>query len=315
MTATATISPTSARAWMMSITLHGMVLGLIALTTYLAKVNADKPPVILELVAGPGDDYMAKAAPALGTPTGVSLSIPKQIVPTPEPPAPTPPPQEEVSPIVPAPVPVPPPVKKEVVKPAPKVTPKPKEADPATNFARQIKTKVDAADRKAKKDAAKERKKEQDRISKAEFDRMNAAKKVASAAPKGTPSKTLKKIDTKGITDGLVGGSSDSKRGAGGKALTSDNSDVLAAYDALFKINLRRAFEEERPPGLSDALKVTIEVRSNADGSLSGARVAKASGSAEFDRAVLDALRRMKMPPRPDRTAEVLAFEFTMREE
>ena len=100
--------------------------------------------------------------------------------------------------------------------------------------------------------------------------------------------------------------------GAGGKALKSDNDDVLAAYDALFKQRLRAEFEP--PPGLSDSLKAEIEVRSNADGSITGGRVTKSSGSPEFDRAVLEALRRVRMPARPDRKSELISFTFTMRE-
>ena len=55
-------------------------------------------------------------------------------------------------------------------------------------------------------------------------------------------------------------------------------------------------------------------MRSNADGTLTGWRISKSSGSEEFDRAVLDALRRVRMPARPDRKSEVIAFTFTMRE-
>lgn len=311
------MSTNSPAAWTMSIALHALVAGLLALVAYTANLNADKPPRILELVAGAGDNYMATEAPALGTPDGVvSLKVPA-IAPTPAPitpapqPQPQPQPQEDVSPIVPA----PPPVKKAEPKVPP---PKPKEADPATNFKQQIKTKVQQADRKAKAEAAKERKrieKEQARISKEQFDREHAAKKSASAtSSKSTPTKVAM-IDAKGIKEGVVGGSRENtKGGAGGTALKSDNTDVLAAYDALFKVNLRRAFEEDRPPGLSDALKVTIEVRSNADGSLSGGRVVNPSGIAEFDRAVLDALRRMRMPPRPDKRSETVSLVFTMRE-
>lgn len=298
-----TMSPRSPAAWMLSVALHALVIGLIALFAYTAKLTADKQPVILELVAGPGDDYMATAAPALGTEAGMNIEIPK-FTPAPAPIVPAPQPVQESTPIVPAPP---------VVKPAPeKAPPKP---EPTPNFAQQIKKKVTTAKANAKREVERERKK-QERISKAEFDRMNAAKKktAAASAAKSSSSTKYKPIDTKGIRDGVAGGSSASTRGAGGKALTSTNKDVLAAYDALFKINLRRAFEEERPPGLSDALKVTIEVRSNANGTLSGARVTEPSGSVEFDRAVLDALRRMKMPARPDGRTEVLSFVFTMRE-
>ena len=135
----------------------------------------------------------------------------------------------------------------------------------------------------------------------------------SGAPPAGKITKSPKLIDAEGIAKGVVGGSTANKvGGASGKALKTDNTDILAGYDALFKQRLRAEFEP--PPGLSDTLKVEIEVRSNADGSLTGGRVAKSSGSPEFDRAVLEALRRVKMPPRPDKKSETIEFIFNMRE-
>jgi TonB family protein len=61
-------------------------------------------------------------------------------------------------------------------------------------------------------------------------------------------------------------------------------------------------------------LKVTVEVTSRADGSLSGARVVKGSGSREFDNAVLDAIKRVRMPARPDKKTETVQFDFSMRD-
>lgn len=307
----ATISPTSPRAWMMSFALHALIVVVLVIFTYTAKLTADKQPRVLELVAGPGEDYAAMAAPALGTETGVKFDLPTP-APAPKVTAPTPPPRvETVSPIVPAPPPV--------VKPAPKAPPKQKEPDPAKDIAAQLKRDVAAAKKKAQNQAAKDRKKEQARMTKEQFDREQAAKKVASAktakSSSAKPSTAkFKPIDTKGISGGVVGGSSASTKGAGGKALTRAEATLLELYDAEFLQKLRRAFEEDRPPGLSDALRVTIGVRSNADGSLTSARVTQPSGTPEFDKAVLDALRRVKMRPRPDGKAETVSFVFTMRE-
>ena len=194
------------------------------------------------------------------------------------------------------------------------MTPEP----PPPNFKKKLQRDVIVAESKAKREIKKEREaeakkaaEEQKKLTKEEYDRQNKTKTVASAN-KSNPTKAPK-IDAEGIAKGVVGGSTANKvGGAGGKALKTDNTDVLAGYDALFKQRLRREFEP--PPGLSDSLKVEIEVRSNADGTLTSARVAKSSGSAEFDQAVLDALRRVRMPARPDKKSETIEFIFTMRE-
>jgi TonB family protein len=99
----------------------------------------------------------------------------------------------------------------------------------------------------------------------------------------------------------------------GARALQSNADDVLESYYALFKQRLRAEFEP--PPGLSDSLKATVSVRSNSDGSLSNARIVRGSGSRDFDRAVLEAIQRVRMPARPEtRKTETIEFIFTMRE-
>ena len=95
-------------------------------------------------------------------------------------------------------------------------------------------------------------------------------------------------------------------------ALVREDGDVLDAYFSLLKQRLKSAFEP--PPGLSDTLVASVEVRSNSDGTLSRARITKSSGSAEFDRAVLDAITHTQMPARPDGRSETISFPFTMRE-
>ena len=65
---------------------------------------------------------------------------------------------------------------------------------------------------------------------------------------------------------------------------------------------------------MAETLRATFQVRSNPDGSLTNPRVLKGSGSRQFDDAVLEAIRRMKMPARPDKRAETVEFTFSMRE-
>jgi TonB family protein len=57
-------------------------------------------------------------------------------------------------------------------------------------------------------------------------------------------------------------------------------------------------------------------VRSHPDGVLSNARITTPSGSREFDQAVLAAMWRVRMPPRPSErpAAETFEFAFHLRD-
>lgn len=306
------MTATSPSAFFLSATLHAVVVALVLLFAYATGPGDQPKPKVLELVAGEGDNYMATEAPALGVPGGVQLNLPKAPEPKPAPPEPTPPAPPPPEPTPPAPTPP-------VPAPTPKPTPAPvtKADSDIPNFKNDVRRKIIVADSKAKREIAKERAaekkrldEEKKRMTKEEFDRANKAKTTASAK---TGSTKVAKVDAEGIAKGVVGGSTRNKTGgAGGKALTSENTDVLAAYDRLFKDRLRHEFQP--PPGLGDSLKVDIEVRSAADGTLSGARVVRSSGSREFDQAVLEAVRRVRMPARPDKKSEVVEFTFTMKE-
>jgi colicin import membrane protein len=302
-------------AFMLSATLHGVVIGILFLLSYAANQRLRDMPRVLELVAGEGDNYGAKVAPKLGTPDALKIDVPAP--PTPkaapiiaEPPEPPAPPVAKAPPPEPAPPPV--------AKTPPPVPVKAKEPSTVPNFEKQIRRKVIVAESKAKLEIARARRAEEKRIAdekkkarmtKAEFDKQN---KTKAAAPTTAPRKVAK-IDTDGIAKGVVGGSAENKvGGVGGKALTSDNDDVMAAYFAVFKQRLTQAFEA--PPGLSDTLEVTIQARSHADGSIDGARVVESSGSAEFDRAVLAAMSRTQMGARPDGRTELFKFSFSMRD-
>ncbi|MES2694190.1 MAG: cell envelope integrity protein TolA [Verrucomicrobiota bacterium] len=304
----------SSSAWAKSITLHGAIVGIMLLLAYASALNVEKPPKIMELVAGAGDDFGAKEAPAFGSESSVKLNVPMPpAMPIPAPPTPVPTPPRIVEP---APVTPPaPPVKKET----PKAEPKKEETVP--DFAKDIKKKVVRAEAKAKADVAKLRKKEeverkkQEQISKAEFDKQKA-KKIAANNSKTAPTSTkYKPVDLpKGVSGGVSGGSVNSQKGAQGTALTREMGTAMEEYYAELFLRLRRAYDEDPPPGLSDTLKATIEVRSNADGSLSQARIAVSSGSPEFDQAVLSAVKRVRMGPRPDKKGETMSVVFSMKE-
>ena len=296
------MSEGSTKGFLLSAALHSAVAALLI---YSFVMKREVVPVrVFELVAGEGDNYMATEAPALGSPGGLKVDIPKAPEPRPSPPQQV---QQEVY--------APPPA-----QPTPKTVAPKKTEVPPVDFKNKLRRDLIVAESKAKRDIKKERDAEakkaaedQRKLTKDEFDRLNKQKGATSTSTSKSAPTKVTKVDAEGIAKGVVGGSAANKvGGAGGKALVTDNSDVLAGYDALFKQRLRAEFEP--PPGLSDSLKVEIEVRSHADGSLSGGRVTRSSGSSEFDRAVLDALRRVRMPGRPDKKSETIEFIFTMRE-
>jgi TonB family protein len=133
-------------------------------------------------------------------------------------------------------------------------------------------------------------------------------KKAWASDPKVAP------LDPKGIAKGVMEGSTENDvGGAGGKALRNDGGDLLDAYDAMFRQRLRERFEA--PPGLSDTLKGQFEIRSNPDGSITGVRVVTSSGNREFDQAVMEAIKQVPMPARPDHKSEVVRFFFTMKDQ
>ena len=292
--ATATMSPISPSAFLLSATLHGVVIALALMFSYVATREDRNVPRVLELVAGEGDNYAAREAPALGREGGVKLTLPTTPVAKPLPPQPV-----EPAPVVPA-------------TKAPSST-----NDSVPNFRKKILYDVVRGDAKAKQQLKKERVAEAKRVAEEKkrmtLEEFNRAQKNASSSTKVVSGKATQ-IDGEGIAKGVVGGSVNNKMGgAGGKALRSDSDDVLAAYDAMFKLRLQAKFEA--PPGLSASLKATVEVRSNLDGSLTNARIKFTSGSKEFDTAVLDAVRAVQMPPRPPgRASETIEVVVTPRD-
>ncbi len=300
----------SPSALFLSATLHGVLIALILLFSYVWNDRTEEPPKIFELVAGEGDNYMATAAPALGVEGGIK-------VPLTEAPAPKPAIAEPV-PVQPAPEPV---VEAAPVTPAPKAVAAKPPVDEIRDFSKDVKRiekkradRLIAKDRAAREAAEKKAKLEeakQKKMSKEEFDRQN---KSGVSSKTGTSQK-IAKIDAEGIAKGVVGGSTGNKTGgAGGKALSRDEGDALDLYFSLLKRRLKEALD--KPPGLSDTLVAIVEVRIAGNGLLSDARISRSSGSEEFDQSALAAIARVRsIGPRPDGKSEVLHIPFRMREE
>lgn len=277
---TATLSNRYPGAVLFSALLHGGLVALLLLLSYVVQHRIKESPRIIELVAGEGDNFGATEAPALGTPGGIKVNVS-------------------------------PPVKSEPVPAAPaaplEAVPVPKPVDPVGKIASAIRS----LEKKVAKIRADERKtmEEQARapLTKEQFDKLNKGRSATTA--KASPPAKIPKVGA-GIAKGVAGGSAaNTTGGAGGKALVRDDGDLMEAYQAMFKQRLRAALEP--PSGLSDSLVAKVAVTIAASGALSGARITASSGKAEFDQAVLDAVGRMRMPETPDHKSVV--FELGVR--
>jgi colicin import membrane protein len=250
----ATMTANHSNAFLLSATLHGAVLALVLVFTYVVHRQVKGPEKVFELVAGEGDNFAATVAPGR---TGT--------------------------------------------RPAPRA--------PLTP-AQKLRRDYMVADNKAKIAIQKEREAEEKRLAQLEAEQKKQAKTQPPA--KIDPAK-LPKLNPDDIVKGVPGGSLDVKEGAGGNRLTrSDEDSALDLYFAMLKERLLRAIA--KPSGVSDTLVTEAEFRLNADGSITGARIIKRSGSPEFDNAVLEAFAHTRMPARPDGRSETHKLEFRTRD-
>ncbi len=269
-------------AFWVSVGLHGAAVVLALLMAMTLREKAEPPPQIFELVAGPGDNYAATDATQ-----GVETPVPQMSMPrirsapdwTPPPPTPV----QEVAPTPVAPV-APTPVQPVAPKPKPvaKVTP------PTPT-----------------------RQAEQPR---ATFDQFQKEHGVRSTpAPRATPApKPAPRIDANAATRGLLDATS-SSAGSGGTAARADAGPALDRYFAMLRERLRA--NHEKPGGLSDLLSAEVSFTVAANGKLTGVRIKRSSGNADFDRSVLDAFVRVgSIGPRPDGKPGTHELTFRMKE-
>ena len=319
------MSAHSPSSYALSLTVHGAAIALLLGVAWVFQSQAPKPVDIFELVAGVGDNYTATVAPALGTPTGTELKVPAVSIPAPmtlpkiEEPAPTPP--------VPVPLPEPP-------KPIPQAEPVPPKAAPVkettptasakpaildtkrTTFQQDVKRLADKREKrkvdqfrkeqeaKAKREAAEAAK----RMTEEEFRKKYGAQ---AGAKGGTPK--VAKVDGKGIANGVVGGSTANMQGgAGGTALSRQESSQMDAYFSLLLQLLQKAHVP--PPGAGDRLVAGVSCHIAVDGTISDVRIARSSGNPEFDQSALDAFRKVVLPIRPDGRSDTVTMNFKAQE-
>jgi colicin import membrane protein len=271
------VNAQSPGAYTASVVLHGGVILIVLMFTYANGVEKDEPKVF-ELVAGAGDNYGATAAPALGSVGGIKVA-PSVDRSTPAPAQAAPRPKAAPSPI----------------QPAPEAAPAPARTKRTPDLVADLK-RVEAR-REARLEAKYQKQLEAEQ------------KRLAQEASKVTH------IDAEGIREGVIGGSTDNKTGgAGGRALTREEGSLLDAYFALLKARIKE--NHEPPEGVSDTLVARVEFLVAADGSLSDVRIAKSSGSADFDRSVVEACERTQsIGARPDGRSETVEMTFKMRED
>lgn len=270
--------PHSSNAYLTSLILHGFVAAVIFLSTVYVARNQEMPKII-ELVAGPPTDMASLEAPAEGVPDPVKVNVPDVKLPA------DPVQQVEQTPTMPE-----PPVTKTVSTKEPVAPPTKAKAD--TSMAKQMKQ----AARGSYKDFLK----------KHPIPKQSAASQVRAAK--------VPRIDTKGVIGGVKGGSTTSKGGQGGTAMTREEADELDTYISFLVQELKRA--HEAPPGVSDQLVTRVAFDITASGAILNPRIIKSSGNRDFDESVLDAFRRMRsIGPTPTRRPYSWTIAFRMRDE
>ncbi len=282
-------------SYSISLMIHGAIVAAILLSAYVFNdTRKNTGNQIIELVAGPGDNYMATEAPAIGSPdaTGapeVSFTPPavqsRPAEPVVE--AVAPPPQNPTVPVTPP---------DALVIPSAKKTPAPKTAPKA------------------------DRQSQGKKMTWEEFQKQNAGKnknmpsgKVAAGKQTGGGKSIVAPKVGKGIADGVRGGTG-SAAGAGGTALTAAERDQMEGYFALLAQRIREA--QEKPDGLSSELVVRIEFQVFANGNIGAVKVIRSSGNRAFDDSVLKAIRTVRpIGARPDGKSGAKIADFRMREE
>ena len=302
-------------AFWVSAGLHGAAILLLVVLAVAARDEAEERPAVFELVAGEGDDFMATEAPA-GSEAGqaatgeIAFDAPESV------PSWTPPqPVTEVVPLEALPPPAEP-----VKTPPVAETPVPNFKQAVKDKLRQEKRKVEreikkqrAADEAAAKAAAAAEAKRKAATSYEQWQKQNAGKTTPrnSGATPGASS-TGRRIDAGSIKRGVTGGTGAGSTGAGGTALARAEANAMEAYFSMLIQRLRDS--HEKPGGLSDLLNAEVQFTVAANGVISGVRIVRSSGNADFDQSVIEAFGRVRMPARPDKNTDVQRLTFRIKE-
>lgn len=300
-----------------SVGLHGGALALILLFTIALREKTETPSPAFELVDGEGNNFAATEAPAgseagLATAGEITFTAPESVPEwTPPPPVPEPTP---VAPVAVT------PVAEVPVAPVVKAEPKPDFSQSIKSTIRQEKRKAErevrqerAAEAAAAKAAAAAEAKRQAQTSYAEFQKQQGAKAgKVTGSPGAAATNPGTRIDPNSIKKGVTGGTGAGSTGAGGTALSRAEGRAMDAYFLMLTQRVKES--HENPGNISNLLSVDIQFTVAANGTISGARIVRSSGSADFDRSVLEALARVRMPSRPDKTTSTKSLTFRLED-
>lgn len=303
-------------AFWVSAGLHGAAILLLVVLAVSARDQDEERPAVFELVAGEGDDFMATEAPA-GSEAGraatgeIAFDAPESVSNW----TPPQPPVAEVVPVDAAPPPAEP-----MKTPPVAETPVPNFKQAVKDKLRQEKRKVDreikkqrAAEEAAAKAAAAAEAKRKAATTYEKFQQQNAGR--STAKPSGATAGAAnpgKRIDAGSIKRGVTGGTGAGSTGAGGTALSRAEANAMEAYFSMLIQRLRDS--HEKPGGLSDLLNAEVQFTVASNGVISGVRIVRSSGNAEFDQSVLEAFGRVRMPARPDKNTDVQRLTFRIKE-
>jgi len=275
-------------AYLSSVVLHGLVIAIIIVLAFVSSQSTPDSAKVMELVAGPGDNYMATEATKLGSETGIALNVPATpaaVTPVAEP---TP---AEVAPAVPA-EPVP------VAKPAKPATKLP--ANPmlksVTKAEIRAESKIKMHDLKVKKEQEKAAAAAKKAESYAEFMKNQGAD---AATPKGKPG-------------GVPKGTSQAD-GGGGHALTAEQRDALSGWRTMLQKRWMDGFVP--PADFNEKMTVEVTFHVSANGTISNIHVSGSTGGPAFDEAVVEALRHVTMPVFPLRGGDDFVVPFSLRDQ
>ncbi|HYC72166.1 MAG TPA: TonB family protein [Opitutaceae bacterium] len=267
----------SPSSYVASLALHALAAAVIfAATFWLARQPAEVPPVIFELVSGPPTNPNATVA-GTGAPE-VDVDLPKIKPLAPE--AMRPPAAE---------TPAPEPPKAE---PKQAVRPEPKQA---------VKT---PPKQEPKKTETKKPAEEPAKMSYDQFVKQHGKPQPRQTTKAPTSAKAPQIKMGEVLKDWKQGGG-----GQGGTAETREDQGLLANYLAQLRQALFRAYE--RPPGVDDGLVAEVTFSLAANGDISNVRITGSSGDADFDRAAVEAFRRVgSIGPPPTRRSGVWTLKF-----